>query len=67
MDAGKPATLIICGMPGIPYGHAICTGQTIFIQNNHFTFKHPKYRIRKPEHAEKDSHCHAQQEVGRFK
>ena len=25
-------------------------------------FSTPKYENRKPEHAEKDSHCHAQQE-----
>ena len=36
--AGKPATLIICGMPGITYGHAVRAGQMIFIKNNRLTF-----------------------------
>ena len=31
--------------------------QAIFIKN---TFWHPRYENCKPEHAEKDSHCHAQ-------
>ena len=57
---GKPATLIIRGVPGITYGHAIHTSQTISIKINCLTFKHSKYENRKPEHAEKDSHCHAQ-------
>ena len=60
VHAGKPATLIICGVPGFTYGCAIRAGRTIFIKNNHLTFEHPKYEIRKPECAEKDSHCHAQ-------
>ena len=67
VHAGKPATLIIHGAPGITYGHAIRAGQTIFIKNNPLTFQHPKYENCKPEHAEKDSHCHARQEQGRFK
>ena len=60
MDTGKPATLFICGAPGITYGHAIRASQTISIKINCFTFWHPKYENYKPEHAEKDSHCHAQ-------
>ena len=56
----KPAALIIHGVPGFTYGCAICTGRTIFIKINCLTFWHPKYENRKPEHAEKDSHCHAQ-------
>ena len=32
MHAGKPAALIICGMPGITYGCAIRTGRMIFIK-----------------------------------
>ena len=64
---GKPANLIIHGMPGFTYGHAIHAGQMIFIQNNHLTYLHPKYENRKPERAEKDSHCHAQREQGRYK
>ena len=64
MHAGKPAALIICGMPGITYGHAVRAGQTIFIKNNCLTFWHPKYKKCIQEHAEKDSHCHAQQEQG---
>ena len=63
----KPATLIIRGVPGFTDGCAIRTGQTIFIKNNHLTFQHPKYKNHKPEHAEKDSHCHAQQEQGQYK
>ena len=35
---GKPAALIICGAPGITYGHAIRTSRTISIKINHFTF-----------------------------
>ena len=61
---GKLATLIVHGMPGFTYGHAVCASQMIFIKNNCLTFYHPKYENRKPEHAEKDSHCHAQQEQG---
>ena len=57
-----PATLIIHGMPEITYGHDVRASQTIFIKNNHLTFYHPKYENRKPERAEKDSLCHAQQE-----
>ena len=36
--AGKLATLIICGMPGITYGRAVHTGQMIFIKINRLTF-----------------------------
>ena len=36
--AGKPAALIICGVPGITYGRAIHASQTIFIKNNCLTF-----------------------------
>ena len=60
MHAGEPATLCICGVPGITYGHAVCAGQTIFMKINRLTFKHTKYGFCKPEHAKKDSHCHAQ-------
>ena len=60
VHAGKLATLIICGMPGITYGHAIHASQTIFIKINCLTFWHPKYEICKPECAGKDSHYHAQ-------
>ena len=63
-QAGKPATLCICGMPETTYGHAVRTSQTIFIKINRLTFWHPKYEHCKPEHAEKDSHCHAQLEQG---
>ena len=38
MHAGKPATLCICGAPGITYGRAICASQMIFIKNNCLTF-----------------------------
>ena len=38
VHAGKPATLCICGVPGITYGHAVHASQTIFIKNNHLTF-----------------------------
>ena len=38
VHAGKPATLIVRGMPGITYGRAIHAGQTIFIKNNRLTF-----------------------------
>ena len=58
--AGKPATLCIHGTPGITYGCAIHTSQTIFIKINCLTFWHPKYKIYQPERAGKDSHCHAQ-------
>ena len=58
--AGKLATLCIHGAPEITYGHAIHASQTIFIKINCLTFWHPKYENYKPEHAEKDSHCHAQ-------
>ena len=54
-------------MPGFTYGHAIHAGRTIFIKNNHLTYLHPKYENCKPEHAEKDSHCHAQREQGQYK
>ena len=66
MHAGKPATLTICGAPGITYGCAIHASFTIFIKINCLTFWHPKYEICKPEHAGKDSRCHAQQEQGRL-
>ena len=66
MHAGKPATLCICGVPEITYGHAICARQAIFIKNNCLTIEDPKYENCKPEHAEKDSHCHAQREKGRL-
>ena len=62
--AGKQATLCIHGAPGITYGCAVHASQMIFIKNNRFTFWHPKYENCKPECAEKDSHCHAQQEQG---
>ena len=58
------ALLCIRGMPEITYGHAIQASQTIFIKINCLTFWNPKYENFKPEHAEKESHCHAQQEQG---
>ena len=64
MHAGKPATLCIHGAPEIAYGCAVCASLMIFIKNNCLTFSHPKYESSKPEHAEKDSHCHAQREQG---
>ena len=67
MHTGKLAALIIRGAPGFTYGCAVRTSQTIFIKINCLTFQHPKYENRKPEHAEKESHCHAQQEHGCFK
>ena len=67
VHAGTPATLIIHGVPEITYGHDIRAGRTIFIKNNCHTFLHPKYENRKPECAEKDSHCHAQREQGQIK
>ena len=36
--AGKPATLIIRGAPGITYGRDVHAGQMIFININCFTF-----------------------------
>ena len=57
-----PAALCIHGAPEITYGHAVCASQMIFIKINCITFWHPKYENCKPEHAQKDSHCHAQQE-----
>ena len=66
MHTGKLATLCIRGAPGITYGCTICASQTIFIKINYLTFWHPKYKICKPEHAGKDSHCHAKQEQGRL-
>ena len=36
--ASKPATLIICGAPGITYGRAVGASRTISIKNNCFTF-----------------------------
>ena len=47
-------------MPEIAYGHAVHAGLMIIIKINCHMFWHPKYVNRKPEHAEKDSHCHAQ-------
>ena len=38
MHAGKPATLIIHGVPGFTYGRAVRTGRTIFIKINCLTF-----------------------------
>ena len=48
------------------HGHSICTSQTIFIKINHLTVYHLKYKNCKPECAEMDSHCHAQQEQGQL-
>ena len=62
-QASQPP-LCIHGMPGITYGHAVHASQTIFIKIDRLTFWHPKYENFKPEHAEKDSHCHAQREQG---
>ena len=67
VHAGKPATLCICGMPGITYGCAIHASQTTFIKINCRTFWHPKHKICKPEHAGKDSRCHAQCKQGRLR
>ena len=64
MHTGKPAALIIHGVPGFTYGHAVHASQTIFIKNMCLTLYQPKYENRKPECAEKDSHCHAQREQG---
>ena len=64
MHVGKSAALIIRGAPGFTYGHAVRSSQTIFIKNKRLTFQHPKNKNRKPECAEKDSHCHAQREQG---
>ena len=64
--AGKLAALCICGAPEITYGHAVRASQAIFIKINYLTFWHPKYKNCKPECAEKDSHCHAQQEQGQL-
>ena len=36
--AGKPAALIIHGVPGITYGRAIHASRTTSIKNNHLTF-----------------------------
>ena len=36
--AGKPAALVIRGVPEITYGRAIRASQTIFIKNNRLTF-----------------------------
>ena len=36
--AGKLATLCICGMPRITYGHAIRASRMTFIKNNRLTF-----------------------------
>ena len=53
-----------CGVPEITYGHAIHASQTIFnkITASHFSTLNRKNC--KPEHAKKDSHCHAQREQG---
>ena len=67
MHAGKLDALIIRGAPEITYGDAVRASQTIFIKIILLTFYHPKYENCKPEHAGKDSHCHAQQEHGCFK
>ena len=64
MHAGNLTTLCIHGMPGIAYGHTVHASQTILIKINCLTYWHPKYEIHEPECAEKDSHCHAQQEQG---
>ena len=66
MHAGKRAALCIHGAPEITYGHAVCASQMIFIKINCLTFWHCKYEIFKQECAEKDSHCHAQQEQGQL-
>ena len=63
---GKPAALCIHGTPEITYGHAVRASQVIFIKINCLTFCNPKYKNCKPEHAEKDSHYHAQPEQGRL-
>ena len=67
MHASTPATLSKYGAPEITYGRAVCASRTIFIKINCLTFYYSKYENRKPEHAGKDSHCHAQQEHGCFK
>ena len=66
MHAGNLAALCIRGTPEITYGHVIHASQTIFIKINCLAFWHPKYKNCKPERAEKDSHCHAQQEQGQL-
>ena len=38
VHAGKPAALIIHGMPGITYRRAVHASQTISIKNNRLTF-----------------------------
>ena len=38
VHTGKPATLCICGMPEITYGHAAHASQMMFIKNNLLTF-----------------------------
>ena len=48
------------GVQQITYRHAICTSQTIPNKINCLTSKHTKYENCKPEHAENNSHCHAQ-------
>ena len=58
MQASWPPYVYVA--PEITYGHAICASQTIFIKINCLAFWHPKYKNCKPEHAEKDAHCHAQ-------
>ena len=59
-----------------PYVYVVCQellmdmpfvqAKSISIKINHFTFWHPKYENCKPECAEKDSDCHAQQEQGQL-
>ena len=63
MQASQPP-LCKHGTPEITYGQAIHASQTISNKINHLTFEHHKYENCKPEHAEKDSNCHAQQEQG---
>ena len=43
--AHRQATLIICGEPGITYGHAVCAGRTIFIKitASHFSTLNMKF------------------------
>ena len=64
VHAGKLDTLIIHGALGFTYGCAIHAGRMIFIKINHLRFFHPEYKNCKPQHAEKDSHCHAQRKQG---
>ena len=45
MHAGKPATLIIRGMPGITYGHAVRAGKQYLskIATSHFSTLNTKF------------------------